>query len=74
MMSCPKALAAAPMGRRDDPCRADANEGGEDRGHKDVDFGLLADGLAALSSDDGHKQYGKWTARRRPVHCRHSRR
>ena len=55
-MSCPKALAAAPMGgamthAAPMPTRVD------------VDFGLLADGLAALSSDDGHKQDGKWTAR-----------
>ena len=44
-------------GRRDDPCGADADEGGDDGRHQNIDFGFLADGLAALSGDDGNEQH-----------------
>lgn len=43
--------------------RAHADEGGDDGSHQNVDLRFFADGLAALRSDDRHKQHGQGAAR-----------
>ena len=43
--------------RRNDVGSANADEGGDDRRYQNVDLGLLADGLAALSGNNGYEQY-----------------